>query len=73
MGNFNHPGLAAELRPFITDGHLSVTTRRFALVIAEKCRLKELRPELLQVALDEGDNPYVRAGAVSGAEDIVAT
>ena len=61
----NHPGLAAELRPFITDGHLSVTTRRFALVIAEKCRLTELQPELLQVALDEGDNPYVRAGAVS--------
>ena len=64
-GKLNHPGLAAELRPFITDGQLSVTTRRLALVIAEKCRLKELQPELLQVALDEGDNPYVRAGAVS--------
>ena len=52
----NHSGLAAELRPFITDGQLSVTTRRLALVIAEKCRLTELQPELLQVALDEGDN-----------------
>jgi hypothetical protein len=41
----NHPGLAAELRPFITDGQLSITTRRLALVIAEKCRLTELQPE----------------------------
>ena len=64
-GKLNHPGLAAELRPFITDGELSVTTRRLALVIAEKCRLRELQSELLQVALDEGDNPHVRAGAVS--------
>jgi hypothetical protein len=64
-GKLNHPGLAAELRPFISDGQLSVTTRRLALVIAEKCRLRELQPELLQVALDEGDNPHVRAGAAS--------
>ena len=61
----NHPGLAAELRPFITDGRLNVTTRRLALLIAEKCRLTELQPELLQVALDAADHPQVRAGAVS--------
>ena len=61
----NHPGLAAGLRPFITDGLLSVTTRRLALVIAEKCRLTELQPELLQVALDDRDSSHVRAGAVS--------
>ena len=42
----NHPGLAAELRPFITDGQLNVTTRRLALLIAEKCGLTELQPEL---------------------------
>jgi len=61
----NHSGLAAELQPFITDRQLGLSTRRLALLIAEKCRLKELQPELLQVALDEGDNPQVRAGAVS--------
>jgi hypothetical protein len=61
----NHPGLAAELRPFITDGRLSITTRRLALLIAEKCRLTELQPELLQMALDPADYPHVRAGAVS--------
>ena len=35
----NHPGLGAELRPFITDGQFSVSTRRLALVVAEKCTL----------------------------------
>lgn len=60
-----HLGLAAELRPFITDGKFSVTTRRLALLIAEKCRLTDLQPELLHVALDKGDHPQVRAGAVS--------
>jgi hypothetical protein len=61
----NHPGLAAQLRPIITDGRLGVTTRRLGLLIAEKCRLAELQPELLQVALDAGDHPQVRARAVS--------
>ena len=61
----NHPGLAGELRPFITDGSKSVPTRRLALLIAEKCRLTELQPQLLQVALDAVDHPQVRAGAVS--------
>ena len=61
----NHPGLAVELRASITDRQLSTTTRRLALLIAEKCRLTELQPELLQVALDAADHPQVRAGAVS--------
>jgi hypothetical protein len=61
----NNPDLAAELRPFITDGRVSATTRRLALLIAQKCKLTELQPELLQVALDPADHPHVRAGAVS--------
>jgi len=61
----NHSGLAAELQPLITDRQLGLSTRRLALLIAEKCKLKELQPELLQVALAEDDNPQVRAGAVS--------
>jgi hypothetical protein len=61
----NHPRLAAELRPFITDGRRSATTRRLALLIAEKCKLAELQPELLHVALDAADHPQVRSGAVS--------
>jgi hypothetical protein len=60
-----HSGLAAELRPVITDGRLGVTTRRLALLIAEKCKVTELQPDLLEVALDATDHPAVRAGAVS--------
>ncbi len=61
----NHPGLAEELRPFITDGQRGAITRRLALLIAEKCKLAELQPELLQVALDAADHPQARARAVS--------
>jgi hypothetical protein len=61
----NHPGLAAELQPIIIDQRLDGTTRCLGLLIAEKCRLTELKPELLQVALNTGDHPIVRAGAVS--------
>lgn len=61
----NHPGLADELRSFITDGQRAAITRRLALLVAEKCKLTELQSELLQVALDAADHPQVRAGAVS--------
>jgi hypothetical protein len=64
-GKLIHPGLAAQLRSVITDGQLGVTTRRLGFLIAEKCKLKELQPELLQVALDATDHPKVRAGALS--------
>ncbi|WP_156971161.1 NACHT domain-containing protein [Beijerinckia mobilis] len=61
----NHPGLADQLRPIITDQQLGAMTRRVGIFIAEKCRLTELQSELLQVALDAGDHPDVRALAVS--------
>ena len=61
----NHSGLPDEIRSFVTDRQRKATTRRLALLIAEKSRLAELRHDLLQVALDADDDPYVRAGAVS--------
>ncbi len=60
-----HPGLAAQLRSVITDKKLSALARRLALLFAEKCRLADLQPQLLQVALDQRDHPGVRALAVS--------
>jgi hypothetical protein len=63
--NLNYSGLGELLRPFVTNRDLNLVTRRLALIIAEKCCLKELQPELLQVALDPADDPHVRAGAVS--------
>jgi hypothetical protein len=61
----NHPDLAAQLRPVITNRKLGVDTRRIGLIITEKCRLAELQPQLLQVALDASDHPDVRSLAVS--------
>jgi hypothetical protein len=60
-----YAGLADELRPFVVDVKLSPTTRRLALLVAEKCRLSELQPELLRVVLDETNHPQVRSGAIS--------
>src|SRR6266404_4534364 len=60
-----HAGLADELRPFVLDAKLSPTTRRLTLLVAEKCRLSELQPELLRVVLDETNHPQVRNGAIS--------
>jgi hypothetical protein len=60
-----HDGLVAQLRPFIVTRSLKVTTRRVALNIAERCALKELEPEILEVALDQTEHSAMRAMAVS--------
>ena len=63
-----HPQLGNQLRPVIGDRQRSIQARRLALLIAEKCRLMELQPDLLHVALDIDDLPQVRASAVSALE-----
>ena len=60
-----HPGLAAQLRATLTDRARRPITRRSSLAIAERCELKELQRELLEAALDQTEDPMVRAGAVA--------
>lgn len=60
-----YSGLTDELRPFVIDAELSLTTRRLALLVAERCGLSELQPELLQVILDRTNHPQVRSGAIA--------
>jgi hypothetical protein len=60
-----HPGLVAQLRPVIVSRSLKPATRRIALNIAERCGLKELEPEIMNVVLDGSDNHAVRAMAVA--------
>ena len=62
-----HPGLADQLRPVIIDRIFGIQTRRLGLLMA-KCRLAELQPQLLQVALDANDRPDVRPLAISALE-----
>ena len=71
-----HPGLAAQLRPYIADPTKDVQARRTACSIAEACELKALQLDLLPVALDPSDDTSVRARAVSAlgrcGDDLVA-
>lgn len=60
-----HPELALQLRTTIADPARKPITRRMALAIAERCELKELQPELLVAALDQTEDPTVRAAAVA--------
>jgi predicted NACHT family NTPase len=60
----NHPTLASQLRPYIQDSSKNTVSRRVAIMIAEHCKLRELQPELLTLALDASADPYLRGRAV---------
>jgi hypothetical protein len=60
----NHSTLASQLRPYIQDSSKNAISRRTAIMIAERCKLKELQPELLTLALDASADPYLRGRAV---------
>jgi hypothetical protein len=59
-----HPTLALQLRPYIQDVTKNASSRRTAITIAERCKIKELQPELLTLALDPLADPYLRGRAV---------
>jgi hypothetical protein len=60
-----HPGLASQLKTYVTDKTKDVYARRIACSIGEACELKVLQPELLVVALDATEDYSLRARAVS--------
>jgi hypothetical protein len=59
-----HPTLASQLRPYIQDRTKNAISRRTAILIAERCKVQELQPELLTPALDQSADPYLRGRAV---------
>lgn len=63
-GRLRHPKLAEQLRPYLLDSSTNVIVRRTAILIAERCGLKELQPELLQLALDKSADVYLRGRAI---------
>jgi predicted NACHT family NTPase len=63
--NLAHPGLADQLRPYITDKTKGVIVRRVAIDIAESCNIQALNDVLLEVALDTSDNLASRVQAAS--------
>jgi hypothetical protein len=60
-----HPGLAAQLGPYIEDASKNIVCRRAAIMIAEECKLGELQPELVRLATDVSVEPSLRARAVA--------
>lgn len=55
-----HPGLPAQLKPYIQEKSKNVVVRRVAIHIAEACRVTDLIPNLLTIALDRSDVHHIR-------------
>ena len=58
-----HPGLAAQLRPYIVERNHYVMARRAAIDIATECRLDTLEDVLADLALDPTETVDVREAA----------
>jgi hypothetical protein len=69
--SLNHPGLAAQLRPIITDKQLNQVARRMAIDIAEACRIVELSNECLAVVQDTSDLLHIRENCAHALEEIL--
>ncbi len=62
--NLAHPGLASQLRPYVSDNAKGVIVRRVAIDIAESCNVQSLNDVLLSVALNTSDNLSIRVQAI---------
>lgn len=60
----NHPTLSEQLKPYIVNKDSYFLARRVAIDIAEACRLTELNPNLIDLALDESEDIHARSNAV---------
>lgn len=65
-----HPGLAEQLRPYITDAARHPIARRTAILIAHECELHELQGDLVRVALDASEKSWLRERAADAVGDI---
>jgi len=77
FANLHHAGLVTQLTRGAEDRGVSAIRRRVALEIAEQCRLKEMEPLWLRIALDPAESEEVRleaAGAIVrvGSDDAKA-
>ncbi len=67
---FMHPGLAAQLQPYIVDKTKDVVARRAAIDIAEAGELSDLQDTLVAVALDTTDMHHIREQAAHAIAEI---
>ena len=66
-----HPGLAVQLRSYITDKSLHSVVRRMALSIAGDCKVTELTDDLLRMIHDATEDQHIRNQAANAAEDLI--
>ena len=65
-----HPGLADQLRSYITDKAKRADSRLVAIEIAQHCRLSILADDLVTLALDSGELEYLRILAAQTVTEI---
>lgn len=58
-----HPGLAAQLRPYIQESNRQIDAREAAISIAEVCEVSKLQGELVNLALDSSQSIHLRVSA----------
>jgi hypothetical protein len=69
-GSFAHPKIAAQLCPYIVEGHWNIEVRCLAIGIAEDCKVKELQEQLANVALDDSQPMTFRVKAADAVKEI---
>lgn len=70
LRKLDHPRLADQLRPILTNPSEPPELREFAADIAKYTRCASLVPELTQIALDAGEPLDVRGDAATAVEQI---
>jgi predicted NACHT family NTPase len=60
----DHPGLADQLRPYVTDTTRVLAAREAALNMANACQVKKLLPEILALSLNPAEHLVLRIHAV---------
>ncbi|MEW6306596.1 MAG: hypothetical protein AB1705_24285 [Verrucomicrobiota bacterium] len=66
-----HPGLAAQLQPFITDKSLHTVVRRMAMSMAGDCKEAALTDVLFGVIRDPAEDQHIRERAARALEDLI--
>jgi len=61
----NHPGLAEQLRNYISNSNKQCFARDLAIDIAEVCKISELQNELAELALDSTQSIFLRVSAAN--------
>lgn len=61
--NLNHPKLADQVQPYISDSTKSINAKNVAIDIAEACNVKAVQEYLADVALDPQQHSSVRINA----------